>query len=613
MSTTTLEPERALEQAAELLAAGRPHEAEALARQLLARQPEAPGALAVLGAALHAAGRYADAEAVFLHLTELVPEEPLYWMNVGSARRCAGRADDALNAFARAAALGAATRDFYYNLALTHVQRQDFEAARALFERALALDPSDLDVRYGYAQCCFERHRTAEAQAALADWERYATPGHAVIGDIGQLLLLLGETERAERALRMLADDAAIAPESRLTLVQLLERTNRVDEARRHLDTLLNDPAATAQLGRDLLLTHAQIAQRQGEHDLACQLFRRSLAQRRDFHDRHFDLYPLAKSLDSLKRHEEAFAALEEAHRSQVAYLKRSAPLASLRGAPMMVIAEHGCDPADVAGWNPADGPPESESPVFIVAFPRSGTTLLEMALDAHPRLQSMDEQPFLHNALDDLAASGVRYPEQLGRLDRAALDSVRERYWRRVRTRVRLHPGQRLVDKNPLNLLRLPAIARLFPNAHVLVAIRHPCDVILSCYMQHFRAPEFALLCQDLPTLAGGYRKAFDFWYQQQALLPVRVHELRYETFVTDFEAQVHAMIDFLGLSWDERVLAPGRRAEEKRYISTPSYSQVVQPITGKAIGRWLPYRRHFEGVLPLLQPLLARWGYAS
>ena len=411
----------------------------------------------------------------------------------------------------------------------------------------------------------------------------------------------------------MALEQAPTDPELRLKLLQALERTNRVAEARGQLDALLAEPDAVSQLGTDLTLAEAQIAQREGQHERASQLYRNVLEQRRELHERHFDLFPLAKSLDSLGRYEEAFTTLQEAHRSQVAYLRRSAPLATLRGAPMMVIAEHGCDPLDVAAWQAQEGPPVADSPVFVVAFPRSGTTLLEMVLDAHPLLRSMDEQPFLHNALDDMAATGAPYPIGLGRLAPAELDSVRQRYWQRVRSRVRLEPGQRLVDKNPLNLLRLPVIRRLFPNAHVLLAIRHPCDVLLSCFMQHFRAPEFALLCQNLPLLAGGYRKAFDFWYQQQSLLRARVREMRYETFVADFPGEVRATIDFLGLPWDERVLAPGQRAAEKRYISTPSYSQVVQPITSKAVGRWHHYRAHFDDALPALQPLMARWDYDS
>jgi hypothetical protein len=195
----------------------------------------------------------------------------------------------------------------------------------------------------------------------------------------------------------------------------------------------------------------------------------------------------------------------------------------------------------------------------------------------------------------------------------RTQLEDIRAQYWRRVARKVQLSPGQRLVDKNPLNLLRLPVIRRLFPNAHVLVAVRHPCDVILSCYQQHFRAPEFALLCQTLPRIAAGYRKAFEFWYQQQALLAPRSIEVRYEQLVADFEPQVRQIVSFLELPWHDAVAEPGKRAAQKRFVSTPSYSQVVQPVSTKAIDRWHNYRAQFGEVLAIVQPLLERWGYEA
>ena len=83
------------------------------------------------------------------------------------------------------------------------------------------------------------------------------------------------------------------------------------------------------------------------------------------------------------------------------------------------------------------------------------------------------------------------------------ALDRVRASYWERVAKKVKLAPGERLVDKNPLNILRLPVIRRVFPHARILLAVRHPCDVLLSCYMQQFRAPDFALLCRSIESLA--------------------------------------------------------------------------------------------------------------
>jgi hypothetical protein len=393
-------------------------------------------------------------------------------------------------------------------------------------------------------------------------------------------------------------------------LIQVLERTNRTAEARQLLDQLAADPES-ARLGSELELMQAQMAHREGRHAVAVELFQGVLDHCQELHNRHFQEFPLAKSLDALGRWEEAYQVLIEAHRSQAAHLKRTAPMAALRGAPALSIAEHPCDPADIARWDDGLAPDVAASPVFIVAFPRSGTTLLEIALDAHPALKSMDEQPFLQNALDDVLAAGVRYPHELAGLTGEQLERVRERYWQRVQSKLTLESRQRLIDKNPLNLLRLPLIKRLFPKAKILLAIRHPCDVLLSCYMQHFRAPDFALLCQNLPTLSAGYRRAFDFWYAQQALLGTDVLELRYESFVADFESQIRRVVEFLELPWNDAVLAPASRAQEKRFISTPSYSQVVKPVTEASVGRWLPYRRHFEASLPILQPYLERWSY--
>jgi hypothetical protein len=181
------------------------------------------------------------------------------------------------------------------------------------------------------------------------------------------------------------------------------------------------------------------------------------------------------------------------------------------------------------------------------------------------------------------------------------------------VHKKVQLLPGARLVDKNPLNILRLPVIRRLFPHARVLLAVRHPCDVILSCYMQHFRAPDFALLCGDLKTLAVGYRRTMDYWYEELALLKARVREVRYESFVADFATEMRSIIEFLELPWDDGLLQTAAHARAKGYISTPSYAQVIEPVNDNSVGRWRAYEGHFTDVLPLVRPYLERWGYAG
>jgi Flp pilus assembly protein TadD len=593
----------------EHLSRNEPAQAEEAARQALAADPHDLDVLKTLAYSLHVQAKHRESEEVYVTLANLEPSQPLHWMNVGTARRCDERIDEALYAFARAAALGANTADFYYNVALAHIGRDDYEAARSLLQKALTLAPDDAEVRYRFAFCCYETLRTDEALAALGGWEALE-PAPDVSASAGHLMMKLGEIDRAEPIVRKAALQGDTDPRATLTLIQLLERTNRIAEARSLFEELRSQSAATS-LGSDLKMTEAQLAQRESRHETAVALFSDIVAECKQPHLRHFQQFPLARSLDAIGRYGEAFATSSEAHASQLAYIKLGASPALY--APPLAIADHSCEAQDIARWRDASEPPVAESPIFIVGFPRSGTTLLELVLDAHPQLKSIDEQPFLQNALDDMLEERVRYPGELATLTQAQLERIRGAYWAKTARRIERAPGQRLIDKNPLNVFRLPVIKRLFPNAKVILAIRHPCDVILSCFMQHFRAPDFALLCKDIPTLAGAYRRTFDFWHAQQALLQANVLELRYERFVADFEPNVRRVFDFLGLPWDPAVLSPAQRAHEKRFISTPSYSQVIQPITVRAVGRWRNYQAHFTSSLPMLMPYLERWDYAS
>jgi hypothetical protein len=128
---------------------------------------------------------------------------------------------------------------------------------------------------------------------------------------------------------------------------------------------------------------------------------------------------------------------------------------------------------------------------------------------------------------------------------------------------------------------------------------------------MQHFRAPDFALLCSDLQALAVGFRRTFDFWYEQKELLRPRSMELRYEAFTQRFEEQVREILEFLALPWNDSVLRPQETARDKKFISTPSYSQVIQPVSAKAVGRWHAYEKDLSKVLHIVEPYLDRWGY--
>lgn len=582
----------------------------AVARRALATEPRQREALMLLAAASFESGALPDAEAAYRQLTEIEAGNASHWQNLGTVQREAGDLPAALVSYEQAMACGAGAVDFHLNFGLLLWDLFEVDRARAHLEAAYSLDPNDAACALAYGGFCCQTIRQQTAVTVLRRWREWRELAESQLPELSAWLLELGEMAEAEAVLRLASTLDPENPLVQLRLAGLLERLNRLDEAEAllaDLPTSLPDSRSRFEQQANL----AQMAQRRGRHAEAVARYRSLLSlpeAQADPSELHFSL---AKSLDALGEHTAAYAAMQAAHVAQMRHLGRYTPYAVAQPEPLR-IANYSCDPADVAQWQAPLPDAARPDPVFVVAFPRSGTTLLEQMLDAHPGLRSMDERPFLNLAISDIQALGVSYPEQLAALSAEQLQQVREAYWQRVATKVELPPGVRLVDKNPLNMLRLPAICRLFPDARIILVIRHPCDVLLSCFMQHFRAPEFAVLCRSLDSLSEGYCKAFESWYAQRALLPAaQVMELRYESFVQDVEGTARALSSFIGLPWDSRLLDPAAHAQRRGYISTPSYSQVTKPVNRNAVGRWHRCAGEFAPLMPRLAPWLSRWGY--
>lgn len=561
-----------------------------------------------MGEILCSRGRYEDAIRVFNALTLMQPEVALHWQNLGTVLRPTRRYDEALKAFERALQLGGASAGLLYNLGVLQMDRCDYAAAYTALRDAVELAPRDATIRWAFAQCCYDLTRLEEARAALENWSQLDGLTLDITVLITLLLVMMGATALAEPAVRQLLENPPQQGRAALRFASILERLHRLDEARATLERVNGD--RNLEHDPERLLMSAVLAERAGELERAYDELKLALKHQKELVHRHTLLYPLTRVCDSLGRYDEAFAAAEESHRSQLAYLQVITGKRSVEETQIWSLSETGCDAHDVGTWRDTE-PAAQGSPIFVVGFPRSGTTLLEQVLDAHSLLQSMDEQPFALNAVTEVTDLGVRYPTELGKLTPQSLDVIRSHYWDGVLERVKLTPGQRLVDKNPLNMLVLPLILRLFPDARIVLAIRHPCDTLLSCYLQHFRSPGLALACRDLETLAKTYHRMFDFWYSQSALLHPNTHELKYESLTADFPGEIRGLCDFLQLPWEEAMLAPGEHARAKGFISTPSYAQVLAPVDSRSVGRWMHYEAHFSKALPLLEPWIERWGY--
>jgi tetratricopeptide (TPR) repeat protein len=572
-----------------------------------------PGALDVLGTILSLQGRYEEAVRVFNALTLMQPAVAAHWQNLGTVLRPTGRRAQSLAAFERALRLGPPTAGLLYNLGALQMDRLDYSAAQLALRDAVALAPRDARVRWTYAQCCYDMGHRQEAVTAVEDWETLEGLSVEITVSIALLLVTSGAAHRAQPALQRLMADPPVAGRAAVGFALLLERLHRLDEARAVMKQLELDGGTPKAASERLAMSavSAVLAERAGRHEDAHQHLTSALAKQQEFVHRYNLLYPLAKACDALGRYEEAFAAAAEAHRSQLAFLERATGSAPEEESRLWALTTNGCDPDDIAHWE-RDGPALEGSPVFIVGFPRSGTTLLEQVLDAHPLLQSMDEQPFLLQAVARVTEQGFAYPAELGKLRGSDLNAIRADYWHAVRNRIPLAPERRLVDKNPLNMVLLPMIRRLFPGAPIVLAVRHPCDTVLSCFLQHFRS-DLALLGGDLTALARSYSRAFGFWYSQCSLLRPDIHELKYEQLTADFATEVDRLCVFLQLPRHQAMLAPGEHARAKGFISTPSYAQVLEPVSSRSVGRWKHYEQYFgHETLTVLAPWIERWGYS-
>lgn len=263
--------------------------------------------------------------------------------------------------------------------------------------------------------------------------------------------------------------------------------------------------------------------------------------------------------------------------------------------------------------WTAAAAAPLDASPsrehVFLVGFPRSGTTLLEQVLASHPAIVTLDERDTLIDAEVDLisAHDGL---EHLAGLDQPGLNRYRDGYWKRVAAFRLPMEGKVFVDKLPLNSIKLPLIPKLFPRAKVLVARRDPRDVVFSCFRQNFRPNAFMYEFTSLEGAARLYDSVMRLMAAYEARLPLDRHLLRYEDLVANFEGETRALCGFLGIEWSADMAGFAETAKA-RPIRTPSAPQVAAGLYTTGAGQWRAYAEQLAPIMAVLDPWVREFGY--
>ena len=317
--------------------------------------------------------------------------------------------------------------------------------------------------------------------------------------------------------------------------------------------------------------------------------------------------------LDKMGRFDDAFAAFRESKRSLrelsgQAYLAEEVKsladrLRAFFTASRLQILPRAQTRSDVA------------QPIFIVGFPRSGTTMVEQTLSTHPKIAAGDELPTINELtalIPRMLGSPLAYPEAFADLwlgDQVeALDNLRDYYLQRARQMGVLRKGaQWFTDKMPLNETHLGLIGLIFPKAPIIHLLRHPLDVVLSVFSNQLTHGFYC--AYDLESIARHYVLIMDLVEHYRSQMTLRYLPVRYEDIIDDQEANVRRMFAFVGVPFDRKSLS---FHENRRYARTASYAQVTEKLYDRSRFRYRPYLKHLAPVIPILEPAILRLGYS-
>lgn len=539
-----------------------------------------------------AQGRFAEAAASYERVIAREPGDWEIWNNLGNARRAHGDLREGLAALRRAAAIRPDVPPIQANLAAALAEAGELEAALEAYRAADSLAPGNEPLLLETARLLRHLGRPEEALATLPP---SAAPEASI--ERGRILAGLRRLDEAQAAYRAALEAAPGNAEAWLELGIVLERAGRPAE----LASLLAEAAAQDVADDDLAYLRALDLEHRGRRSEALEWARRAPETLEPIRTQRL----ISRLADKEGQAGLAFAAAERANAMAAAEHPQAREAAAGYRARIAALAAQ-VTPEWHERWAPPPERFDRAAPVFLVGFPRSGTTLLDTLLMGHPEAHVLEEVPLLESLMERIGDI-----DRLAALGEAEIAELRALYFARLDETAPPAAGALVVDKLPLNILAAPLIHRLFPDARFILALRHPCDTVLSGFMQGFEFNEAMANFLDLGDAARLYDLVLGFWRHCRAILPLTVFETRYEQLVVDPEAVMRPLLGFLALEWNEAVLDHRRTAAARGIISTPSYNQVTRTLYRDASGRWERYREQMAPALPLLLPWAERLGY--
>ena len=521
------------------------------------KQEEMPGQHLACARTAFKANRLAEAEAAARSAIGCKPEDPQAHLLLAATLVRQNRLGDANDTIDLALVSAGETPPL---LAMASELRQiagRLSEAGHFMERALALAPNNVHLRFQHAHLLLSQCQYTKAIAvfsALSAGNFFRSEAHAGLAHAWERL---GDLDKASEQISLALEHGRQPSVGVLcSLADIASQTDAFPDAAGKLEQGLRSKNLTSHQLGELHFALGRLYDKAGNYDKAFEHIDRGNKLLAPVHD----WTVLGRRCDALR---DAYS------RDSVRNMPRAANL--------------------------------SERPVFIVGFPRSGTSLVERLLAAHPDVHGAGELEHIHMLARSIARitnTADPHPEGLRILGHEKLNLVAEEYIAHLQ---RIGgDSRRITDKMPGNLMYLGLINALFPGARVIYCMRDPLDTCLSCYFQRFNQSNNLAYTFSLEALGYYWEKQQGLMQHWKSVLDIQMIEVEYETLVREFEPTARMLIDFCGLEWDDAILSYHQSTSN---CVTASYQQVRRPIYSTSISRWRNYEQH-------LQPLVKRFG---
>ena len=535
-------------------------------------------------------GDISGSESIFLEILDVLPLQYETLINLGLISVHKKMYEDSIYYFKKAQEADKKNIDPYINLGNVYTLQKNYANAVQFFEQAYKIDSKNLDVINNLSFLYNETNKLKECKKLI-------TIGLKIDPKNSFLLNLLGMVFVKKEKISEAIDYYIQSINSKKSnwnaynnLLFILEKTNKLDLFKKYLDDaknifmdqpMINLFEASYYMRKKNYLKSKKIL-------LKKQLIDKFYNQEDNLIKYH-DL--LAKSLDYLDESDSAYKhfAIRNEIKSKQLHNKiydKNIILELIKSYKKYFTK------INLGKFIKPEIPKKYPTPIFLVGFPRSGTTLLDSILRSHSKILVLEEKLIISSVRDRFFKENNNEINSLELLSHDGILSLQSEYFDKLNeiTKEDIH-NKIIIDKLPLNLIEVGFIKRVFPQSKFILMMRHPCDSVLSCFMSDFKINEGMANFYNLKDSATLYNEVFSLWNQYLEVHDVVYHLVKYEEIVLNFVSAIGETIKFLNLEWEDGVKNFNATALARNKINTPSYNQVVQPLYKKSINRWKKY----------------------